>query len=68
MALIISYVFIFLGALFLLLAGVGMIRMPTFFMRMQATSKASTLGVILVLIGINISQPSLELAIKSLLI
>lgn len=34
-----------IGALAMLLAGVGVLRMPDVFMRMQATSKAATLGV-----------------------
>lgn len=34
-----------IGAAFLLLAGAGVVRMPDLFMRMQAATKASTLGV-----------------------
>jgi CPA2 family monovalent cation:H+ antiporter-2 len=33
------------GAAFMLLAGVGVVRMPDLFMRMQAATKASTLGM-----------------------
>jgi multicomponent Na+:H+ antiporter subunit G len=35
------------GAAFVFLASFGVVRMPDLFMRMQATSKASTLGVLL---------------------
>ncbi|MGH9804596.1 MAG: monovalent cation/H(+) antiporter subunit G [Candidatus Acidiferrales bacterium] len=34
-----------IGAVFVLLAAVGMVRMPDLFTRLQATSKAATLGV-----------------------
>jgi len=40
-----------LGCLLLLLASVGLVRMPDVYMRMQVASKASTLGAALVLGG-----------------
>jgi multicomponent Na+:H+ antiporter subunit G len=40
-----------LGALFMLLAGVGLVRLPDLYLRMSATSKAATLGASLVLLG-----------------
>lgn len=39
----------FLGAVFMFLAGVGILRMPDIFLRMSATAKAGTLGVGLIL-------------------
>lgn len=39
------------GVLFMLLAAVGVLRMPDTLMRMQAASKAGTLGVALIAIG-----------------
>lgn len=33
------------GALAMLLAGLGMVRLPDLFMRMQATAKAATIGL-----------------------
>ncbi len=39
------------GAAFVLLASLGAVRMPDLFMRMQATSKASTLGVLLLAVA-----------------
>jgi multicomponent Na+:H+ antiporter subunit G len=39
------------GATFALLAAVGVIRMPDLYTRMQAASKASTLGLACLLIG-----------------
>jgi multicomponent Na+:H+ antiporter subunit G len=40
-----------LGALFMVLAGVGLVRLPDLYLRMSATSKAATLGASLVLLG-----------------
>jgi len=37
------------GALFILLAAIGFVRMPDFFLRVSVTTKAATLGVGLVL-------------------
>ena len=42
---------IFLGTLFILLSAVGIIKMPSFLMRLQAASKASAFGLILILLG-----------------
>lgn len=39
------------GAVFMLLAGIGLLRLPDFYTRMSATSKAATLGASLVLLG-----------------
>jgi len=39
------------GALFILLAAIGIVRMPDFYMRLSVTTKAVTLGLGLVLIS-----------------
>lgn len=46
-----------LGAIFLLLAGLGLIRMPDTYNRMQTGTKATTLGSLLVFSGIALAQP-----------
>jgi multicomponent Na+:H+ antiporter subunit G len=38
-------VFLGVGTLAMLLAGLGMVRLPDLFLRLQATAKAATLGV-----------------------
>lgn len=48
---VIVAVLLVLGALFMLLAGVGLVRLPDLYLRMSATSKAATLGASLVLLG-----------------
>ncbi len=47
------------GSLFLLLAAVGIVRMPDTYNRMQAGTKASTLGSLLFFIGIGLGHPGL---------
>jgi multicomponent Na+:H+ antiporter subunit G len=41
---IISSIFVVIGATFIFLGAVGMVRLPDLFMRMSATTKVSTLG------------------------
>ncbi|KQV66326.1 monovalent cation/H(+) antiporter subunit G [Rhizobium sp. Root1220] len=52
---------ILVGAFFLFSAGVGLLRMPDVFTRIQAGTKASTLGNILVLAGLGIYHPDWSL-------
>lgn len=54
------------GAAFLLLAGLGLVRMPDVFNRIQAGTKATTLGTLLSLAGIGSLRP--EWGLKLLLI
>jgi multicomponent Na+:H+ antiporter subunit G len=46
-----------LGALFLLLAALGLVRMPDLYSRMQAGTKATTLGTLLVAVGVALGMP-----------
>ncbi len=54
------------GTAFLLLGGLGLNRMPDVFNRIQAGTKATTLGTILTLTGIAMMHP--DWALKLLLI
>lgn len=40
-----------IGSLFVLLAAIGIIRMPDFYLRVSVTTKAATLGIGLLLLG-----------------
>jgi len=51
---IISGVFILIGALFMLISSVGMLRFPDFYIRNSASTKAVVLGVFLILLGIGV--------------
>lgn len=47
-----------LGGAFLVLASLGLLRMPDVYNRMQAGTKATTLGSILFLLGIGVAFPA----------
>lgn len=53
----IGSILILLGAFFLFSAGLGLVRMPDTFTRIQAGTKASTLGTMLVLAGVAVYHP-----------
>lgn len=40
-----------IGAAFILMAAIGIVRMPDFYLRVSVTTKAATLGIGLILIG-----------------
>lgn len=54
---IIGNVFLLIGAIFLFLGALGLIRMPDVYNRIQAGTKATTLGSMSVLIGVAIHNP-----------
>ena len=54
MQLFISTLLITIGSIFILLAGVGLVRMPDLFLRMSASTKAATLGVGTTLLGVAV--------------
>ena len=48
---VVVMVLMFSGAIFMALAGLGMLRMPDLFLRMSSSAKAGTLGAGLILLG-----------------
>ena len=55
---IIGNLFLIIGALFLFSAGLGVLRMPDTYNRIQTGTKATTLGTIMILVGIAMLNPS----------
>ncbi|MCG8349306.1 MAG: monovalent cation/H(+) antiporter subunit G [Chloroflexales bacterium] len=53
------------GAFLLLLAGVGIVRMPDLFLRMSAVSKASSLGAGCILLAVAVSSMDLSVAVRA---
>lgn len=51
---IISSVFIFIGVMFIVISGLGLLRFPDFYIRISAVTKAITLGITFILLGIGI--------------
>ena len=63
---VVSGVFLLLGALLALLAAIGVVRMPDVFTRMQASTKASTLGLACLLVGLAIRLPETGIVIRAI--
>ena len=55
------------GALFCLIGGIGLLRMPDFFTRMHAASVIETLGVALILLGLMLQAGLTLVAVKLLI-
>jgi multicomponent Na+:H+ antiporter subunit G len=53
------------GATLALLAGVGVLRMPDVFTRMQASTKASTLGLGCLLVALAIRHPESAIVVRA---
>lgn len=52
-----GYVFMIIGGAFLVLGGFGVFRMPDVFNRIQAGTKATTLGSFSMLLGVGLANP-----------
>jgi multicomponent Na+:H+ antiporter subunit G len=63
-----SSLLMLLGSLCVLLAAVGIVRMPDLFTRLQAASKASTLGAILILAAVAVQFAEVALAARVLVV
>lgn len=59
--------FLLSGSLMTLIAALGVLRLPDFYMRMHAATKAGVVGPALVLIGVGCVDPSLSTWIKVIL-
>lgn len=64
---IIGVVLMVLGALLILISGIGILRLPDLYTRMSATAKAATLGVGIVLMGLAVLDGSLAVTGRVLL-
>jgi multicomponent Na+:H+ antiporter subunit G len=67
MAELIGSVLVLVGAFFHFSAGLGMLRMPDVYTRMQAGTKASTLGNTLILTGLAFYHPGWTLKLLILI-
>ncbi len=56
-----SWILLVSGSVFVLIGGIGALRMPDFYTRMHAASLTDTLGTLLILLGV-IVQAGLTLA------
>ena len=65
---ILSSTLLIIGAMFALLAGAGVVRMPDLFTRMQAATKASTLGIGCIVVAVAIHFGELAITTRALAI
>lgn len=65
---IFSIFLIIVGTVLMLISAIGIIRFPDFYLRMSAITKAATLGLFLLLIGLAIFFNRPGLSIKSFII
>lgn len=64
---ILTTVCMLIGSLFILIAAIGILRMPDLLMRMHAATKAGTLGTGLILIGVIFHFQYWNVTIEALL-
>ncbi len=65
---IVVLILLFTGAFFLLLASVGVVRMPDLFTRMQAATKAATLGAGCMLLAVAVYFNNFGVTVRALLV
>ncbi|MCD6213145.1 MAG: monovalent cation/H(+) antiporter subunit G [Sulfurovum sp.] len=53
-----GYMFIFFGVIAFLISAIGLVRMPDIYTRMHAGTKATTMGIVLVVVGAICIEPS----------
>lgn len=63
---VLSSLFLVAGAGLCLIAAIGVLRLPDFFMRMHAATKAGVAGCGLILIGVAFGEPSVAIWLKVL--
>ena len=65
---ILSALLLILGALAMMLAGVGLVRLPDLFTRMQAATKAATLGAGCMLTAVAVHFDDLGITSRAMLV
>ncbi|CAG0961343.1 Na(+)/H(+) antiporter subunit G [Myxococcaceae bacterium] len=61
-------VLLFAGLAFIVVAAIGIVRLPDFYMRLHANSKSATLGVIFVFLGVALHFERTESTMQALLV
>ena len=65
---IIVSILLLLGSVFVLIASIGFVRFKDIYSRIHAITKASSFGIMLLLLGIGIYSQSILVIFKSMLI
>ena len=61
----ISHILLLLGAIFMLLASIGLVRLPDVLMRLHSSTKSATLGVGLIMLGVALVFGDFAIAIRA---
>ena len=61
----IALVLLLLGAVFMLLAAIGMLRMPDVLTRMHSSTKSATLGVGLIMLGVVLTFGDFAIGVRA---
>lgn len=62
---IVSSVVIIIGVLFVVIGAVGLLRLPDFYIRISAITKAATVGVACIMIGVALYYNQMSMAFKA---
>lgn len=62
---IVSAIVIIVGVLFVAIGAVGLLRLPDFYIRISAITKAATVGVACIMIGVALNYNEISIAIKA---
>lgn len=65
---IVSAAVIMTGVIFVFISAIGLVRLPDFYIRVSAITKAATLGVSCIMIGVAIHYNEVGVAIKAVAI
>ena len=65
---VLSWLFIVPGAVFCVIGGIGLLRLPEFYARMHAAGVTDTLGAALVLIGLMLQPADWTVTVKLVVI
>lgn len=65
---IIISILVFMGAFFILVAAIGIIRLPDLMTRIHAATKATSFGLLLILFGIGLYFGSFVIIVKTILL
>ena len=63
-----SLLLLLLGSIFMLLAAIGLARMPDVLMRLHSTTKSTTLGVVCIMLGVALFFNDFAIGVRALAI
>jgi multicomponent Na+:H+ antiporter subunit G len=64
----VALLLLLLGAVFMLLAAIGMVRMPDVLTRLHSSTKSGTLGVGLIMLGVALTFSDFAIGVRALAI